>query len=315
MMKGRQNPLPRRAYCYGMVSASTLHRLAKPFPNTDGYSEIAESYVQTGGEAANSAIVLRRLGMRVRLDGNWIGDAREGSQLRTLLRKERVDISRLTVKKDFPGAHEIVFADGASRTVFGNYCRVLFTKKQWNRPRKSDLAWAEIANIDPFFGEESLLAAKYAADLEIPYITIDCAPENSVAVNAAAVVISGEFLGREYPQKSADEMLDAYRSRVSGVTIFTGGGGEIRYVRRGGSVERSKPPVLRPIDTTGAGDAFRAGVAVGILQGWDDGEIVAYASAVAALVCLSLPGVLNAPDHKSVLSFLKRKERRQSGSP
>jgi sugar/nucleoside kinase (ribokinase family) len=306
-MKARRNTLPPLAYCYGMVSASTLHRLAKPFPAADGYSEIAESCIQTGGEAANSAIVLRRLGMRVRLDGNWIGDSQAGTQLMKLLRAERIDVSRLSVKKNFPGAHEIVFADEASRTVFGNYCEVLFTRKQWNRPRKADLAWAQIANIDPFFGEESVLAAKYAVDLRIPYITVDCAPEIPVAMNAAAVVISGEFLGREFPQRSADEMMDAYRSRVSGLTIFTGGEGEIRYARRGGSVQRSKPPAIRPVDTTGAGDAFRAGVAVGILRGWEDAKTVTYASAVAALVCLSLPGVLNAPDHNAVLSFLKWK--------
>jgi sugar/nucleoside kinase (ribokinase family) len=296
-----------RAYCYGMVAASTLHRLEKPFPPPDGYSEIAESHFQTGGEAANSAIALRRLGMRVRLDGNWIGSSREGAQLLALLRRERIDVSRLRVKKDFPGAREIVFADRSSRTVFGNYGRVLFTTRQWNKPRKADLAWAQVANIDPFFGAESVLAAEFAAELKIPYVTVDCAPESPIAGNAAAVVISGEFLAREYPRKSADRMMDAYRSRVAGLTIFTGGAGVIRYARGGGGVRRMRPPAIEAVDTTGAGDAFRAGVAAGLLRGWDDAGIIAYASAVGALVCLTLPGVLGAPNPDAVDAFLKGK--------
>ncbi len=298
-----------------MVSASTLHRLSKPFPAPDGYSEINQTVVQTGGEADNSAIVMVRLGIRTRLDGNWIGDTREGACLLRILRKHGVDVTRLKVKRNFPGAWEIVLADDSTRTVFGNYRRILFTQKQWNRPRKADLAWAEIANIDPFFGAESLLAAKYAADLGIPFITIDCPPESPLAVKAAAVVISGEFLKREYPQKDADEMMETYRSRTPGLAILTGGWGEIRYARKGGPVRRSMPPAIRPVDTTGAGDAFRAGVAAGLLWGWDDAEILSYASTVAALVCLSFPGVLNAPSHRAVMDFRKGKTGHKPDRP
>jgi sugar/nucleoside kinase (ribokinase family) len=299
--------IPCRAYCYGMIASSMLYKLADAYPAPDAYSEIRDTVAQTGGEAANSAIVLARLGIRARLDGNWIGGTRDGECLMRILRRQGVDVSRLKVKENFPGAWEIVLADDSTRTVFGNYRHVLFTRKQWNRPRKADLDRAEIAVIDPFFGDESLLAAKYAGDLKIPFVTVDCPPDNPLAEKAAAVVISGEFLKREFPQRSADEMLDAYRSRAAGLAILTGGGSDIRYARKGGSMRRATPPAIRPVDTTGAGDAFRAGVAAGWLRGWEDAEIVAYASAVAALVCLSFPGVLHSPGHRRVMEFLNGK--------
>jgi sugar/nucleoside kinase (ribokinase family) len=302
-----------RAYCYGMIASSTLHRLADPFPAPDAYSEIQETAVHTGGEAANAAIVMARLGIRVRLDGNWIGDTREGASLMRILRKQGVDVSRVKVKRNFPGAWEIVLTDDSTRTVFGNYRRVLFTHKQWNRPRKSDLAWADIANIDPFFGEESLRAARYAAAMEVPFVTVDCPPDNILVAKAAAVVISGEFLKREFPQKSPDEMIETYRSRTPGLAILTGGGGEIRFGRTAGPARRSTPPAIRPLDTTGAGDAFRAGVAAGLLRGWDDADIITYASAAAVLVCRSFPGVLKSPSHRKVMEYISETAARNPG--
>ena len=68
-------------YAYGVVSSSTLHLISDPFPQPEGYAEITQTFIMTGGEAANSSIVLSRLGQRVFLDGNWIGDTPEGQAL------------------------------------------------------------------------------------------------------------------------------------------------------------------------------------------------------------------------------------------
>jgi sugar/nucleoside kinase (ribokinase family) len=309
----RESPLTvagsisHKAYCYGMIAASTLYRLADPFPVPDGYAEIRETAVHAGGEAANAAIVLSRLGIRTRLDGSWIGGTREGKDLLRLLRGQGVDVSRLKAKPGSPGACEIVLADGATRTVFGNYRRVLFTRRQWNRPRKADLLGTGVAVIDPFFGEESLLAARYAAEMRVPFVTVDCPPESPLASSAAAVVISGEFLRREFPRERRDAMTARYRRRTAGLVILTAGEGEIVFARAGVPARRLIPPAIRPLDTTGAGDAFRAGVAAGLLRGWDDIRIVAYACAVAALVCLSFPGVLNSPGHREVMKWMRER--------
>ena len=61
-------------YSYGVVSSSTLYRVGGAFPAPEGYAEIEDVSYMIGGEAANSSIVLARLGARVMLDGSWIGD-------------------------------------------------------------------------------------------------------------------------------------------------------------------------------------------------------------------------------------------------
>lgn len=68
------------------------------------------------------------------------------------------------------------------------------------------------------------------------------------------------------------------------------------------------PFAIDPVDTTGAGDSFRAGIIFGFLKKWPIEKSIEFASATAALVCQSFPGVLNSPAYHEVLSFLKGRE-------
>lgn len=126
-------------YAYGVISSSTLHLLRQPFPSPDGYAEIAQTYAMTGGEALNSSIVLSRLGMRVLLDGNCIGDTIDGRLLLERILTYNIDANRLTVMEGYTGVREIVFSDEHTRTIFGNYIDLLTTTRKWNTPRKEDV--------------------------------------------------------------------------------------------------------------------------------------------------------------------------------
>ncbi len=261
-------------YAYGMISSSTLHILKQPFPAPDGYAELDRTYRMTGGEACNSAIVLSQLGVKVLLDGVWLGDTGEGRWLLETLNSFGIHTSPLRNEPGHDGVREIVISDEHSRTIFGNYIQLLSTSRKWNIPRKEHLATARIACIDPFFSKESQLAGQYAVELGIPYVTIDCPPDGALAQNAAALVISGEF--RE----------------------------EVLFSRKGQDIQHFPTYQVEAIDTAGAGDAFRSGVIYGMLHGWSDLDTVRYASALAAIICTRFPGVLNCPTHEEVLEFI-----------
>ncbi len=292
-------------YTYGMIASSTLHILDQPFPAADGYAEIGESHQMTGGEAINSAIVLSRLGLSVSLDGSWIGDTPDGRWLLEILDQYRVDASHLKVKKKYGGVREIVFSDDESRTVFGNYLDVLFTTRQWNIPRKGDLARARMACLDPFFGEESRLAGRYASELGIPYVTIDCPYTEDLAGDAAALIVSDEFRRREYAKADLADLFVRYQGRSKGLVIFTCGSENVLYGRRGDPAREFRPYQVEAVDTAGAGDSFRAGVVYGLLKGWPDKQVVRYASALAAIVCTRFPGVLDCPTYEEVMDFIQ----------
>lgn len=292
-------------YAYGVIASSELHLLSMPFPPPDGYAEITQTHFMTGGEALNSAIVLSRLGLSVQLDGNWIGDTPAGAWLLTTIRGYGIDTQRLRVEKGFDGVREIVFSDEHSRTIFGNYVDLLSTVRKWNIPQKADLARAQIVCVDPPFQAESALVGAYALELGVPFVSIDCPYDQELSSAAAAVIISGEFRNRQYPQADLFELLVEYQQRASGLVVFTVGADAILYGRRGTPSKRFKPFPVEVKDSAGAGDSFRAGIIFGMLKKWSDDQTIQYAAAVAGLVCASFPGVLNSPTHAEVIQFIQ----------
>jgi sugar/nucleoside kinase (ribokinase family) len=56
---------------YGVISSSMLYSIRGTFPSPEGFAEIDDFRYMTGGEAANSSVVLSRPGARVKLEGSW----------------------------------------------------------------------------------------------------------------------------------------------------------------------------------------------------------------------------------------------------
>ena len=294
-------------YSYGMASSSTLVILKQPFPAPEGYAEIDRIYTMTGGEACNSSIVLSRLGLRVQLDGVWIGDTAEGRGLLDILNRFQVDTGRMTIQPGFAGVQELVISDERTRTIFGNYIELFASTRKWNAPSREDIQAAAIACLDPFFREESELVGRLAHESGVPYVTIDCPYTSPLCQHAAALAVSGEFRRNAYPQADLLGLFREYQARADGLVIFTCGSEAVLYARRGQAIRKFQPYAVQAVDTAGAGDSFRSGIVYGLLQGWEDEAVVRYASALAALICMSFPGVLNCPTHAAVLEFMNGK--------
>lgn len=297
-------------YAYGMVSTSTLYKLAGEYPEADNYAEFTDWYPMTGGEAANSAIVLGKLGVSIRLDGNWLGKMNQGERTMEILRRYGIDTSRLQLKPNYRGVEELVIADDRTRTVFGTYVKLFSAGREWNEPCREDIQSAKVVSLDPFFREESLAVSRICRELNKPYITVDCKYTDEIAMNAAAVVIAGEYRRGTYPGDSPEELFAKYLEIATGLVIFTSGGKDILYGRKGQEIKYFQPYSIQPVDTTGAGDTFRAGVVYGFLQNWPAETIIHFASALAAYVCESFPGVLNCPDYSQLLKYIEKNGRK-----
>ena len=261
----------------------------------------------TGGEALNLSIVLARLGWQVRLNGNSLGDSPEYRRLTEFIRNCGIDDRNLTVKSGFSGVHEIVFSDRETRTIFGNYEHLLSGEQTWNTPQKSDIADARIVCVDPPFGEESALVATLAEDLGVPFVSVDCPYDDRLSTLAAAVIVSGEFRDRAYPQAALPALTAEYQARSRGLVILTHGERDLLYGRFGETARTMRPPPVTAVDTAGAGDSFRAGVIYGFLRGWNDTRTVELTSWLAAMVCERFPGVLESPSEDDVGSFMEQR--------
>jgi sugar/nucleoside kinase (ribokinase family) len=257
----------------------------------------------TGGEAANSSIVLSRLGAQVKLDGNWLGADESGRRIKALLSDYQIDTSRLSLREGYKGVQEVVFAAHDTRTIFGTYCRLL-EDTAWNTPQASDIAQAKVVCLDPFFAQPASRAAEIAFAAGIPVVTVDCQYDNPLLRHTSALVIAESYIRENYAQRDLEELFREYQAATSGLVIFTFGDAPVWYARRDETVKFFQPYSVDPVDTTGGGDAFRAGVVYGFLKGWDEEKTIDFAAAVAAITCARFPGVLNAPTCDEVFDFM-----------
>jgi len=291
-------------YSYGVVASSTHYAIRGSFPVPEGYAEIDDVRHMIGGEAANSSIVLSRLGARVKLDGNWIGADDGGRHVKALLERFRIDSSRLPLREHYRGVREVVFAAQGTRTIFGTYCRLL-EDADWNMPEEDDIRRSKVVCLDPFFGRASNRVAEIACEAGIPFVTIDCLPHEPLAGNASAVVLSESYLRSKFPDRPMEALFREYLQASRGLVIFTLGENGGWYGRPGTALRTFAAYPVAAVDTTCAGDSFRAGIVFGFLRGWDDARLVDFAAALAGIVCTRTPGALNAPSYEETLSFMR----------
>lgn len=293
-------------YAYGMIAASTLYVLKGKFPKADTYAELGEEYPMTGGEAANSSIVLAKLGVHVKLQGNILGYDEAGNQVARFLVEKGVDIDGVERRADVKTVREMVFSDQETRTNFGTYCSLLFETKDWSMPSAGLVAGCRAVMLDPFFEEASAEVARLAKRYNRPVITVDAPYDGEVASLSDYLVISGEFRGQRYPGVPLDELLNKYKSHTKGMTIMTAGKGELLFGAQNSPIQSFPSFKVETRDTAGAGDSFRAGIVYGVLQGWPIEETLRFSTALAAILCTRFPGVLNSPTLEEVQGFLDR---------
>jgi len=129
-----------------------------------------------------------------------------------------------------------------------------------------------------------------------------------------AVVVSGEFRRARFPGEDAGTVLDRYRHHSAGLVVFTSGAGAVRYARSGTPGGEVQPFSVPVVSTLGAGDVFRAGIAWGLIQKWDDTRTVRFAAALAALVCTKMPIADTVPALGEVEAFLRAADESASNS-
>jgi sugar/nucleoside kinase (ribokinase family) len=211
----------------------------------------------------------------------------------------------MTYHADFPGWRDIVFCDGASRTVFGWFGNYLFeTGQLWTDPSEDAIRQARCVALDPFFRGASERVAELCRAHHVDYVTIDCKWDTPLAQDARALVCSNEFIQNNYPGADPAWLFEQYRQVCSGLLIFTFGGRGL-WVGSANTRRQILPAYDVPVvDTLAAGDTFRAGVIYGLLNGFSDDEIARFASATAAVVCTRFPSVAQPPTLEEIRALM-----------
>ena len=292
-----------KAYLFGQILGTHSFLLRDGFLQPDEYSEIKEHYFLPGGETGTAATVLQSLGVSVRMDGTWIG-TEVAPMLKSFYADKQVDLSSLCFT-DEPGVMDYVVIAGLVRSPMGRFQTLYASgKRWWNIPKEEDIADCKAAAVDPYFGDESLLAAEICKRLGIPFVTID-SPHDSILHKQAAVnVVSKECTSEHYVGMAPEDIMALMQQETDGLTIITQGGGDMLYARKGESIRRMKPFPVEVRSTLGAGDTFKAGCVYGLLHGMSDDELVRFASACSGIAISRFPLPLNPPTLPEVQEML-----------
>jgi sugar/nucleoside kinase (ribokinase family) len=305
-MNGTTSARPLDVYLYGMTVLSTIHKIAGAFPPLDAYGEIAESYLVPGGETMNAAIVLSQLGLVTAIGGPFFGSVSE-PVLRRYAGRYGIDVTRVTTDPSWPGVRDLVLVDDRHRTVFGWFGSYFSDgQKRWDKPDAAACQAAGMVSIDPYFGEESELAARCCVEASKAYVTIDCPFDGFLHRHAAATVVSREFRKQHYPGVAEAQLLDRYREAGPGLVVFSAGSDELLFGRAGAPPQRLAPFQVPVKSTLGAGDVFRAGMVYGLHRGYGDRETVRFAAALAAVSCTRMPIADHPPTLPEIQTLLSR---------
>ncbi len=287
--------MSKKVYLFGQILGTHSFLLKDGFLQPDEYAEIGAQYFLPGGETGTAATVLASLGADVKMDGTWIG-TEVAPMLKEFYAGKSVDLSSVKFWEEDKGVMDYVVIAGLVRSPMGRF-QTLFSsgKRWWNVPREEDIAEAKAAAIDPFFGDDSLLAADLCVKHNVPYVTIDSPHTSKLHQQAAINVVSKECTSEHYKGMPAEEIMEKLKETSAGLTIITQGGGEMLYARKGEPTRTMKPFDVEVKSTLGAGDTFKAGCVYALLKGFNDEETVRFASACSAIAISRFPLPLNPP--------------------
>jgi ribokinase len=245
--------------------AATVSRLPVPGETVSG----AELRRFPGGKGANQALAARRLGADVHLVARVGRDAEADAALATL-RAEGVDLSCCLVDDTLPtgiamiavspeGENLIVVAPGANRAL---------------RPGTLVLPEADALMCQLEVPSDTLclacerfggfLCVNLAPAMNVPDAILERA--NLVVVNETEEAFYGDSL-----------------RRCRGMIAVTRGPAKATLTRNAQTIASAKPPSVRAIDTTGAGDTFAAALTVALIENASPQHALEFACAAGAL--------------------------------
>lgn len=286
---------------YGTVCLDVLKRVQK-IPPLGGYVEVEETTMLLGGEAANTAAQLAAFGVECQL----IGNAMSGVDVARLMAGAKIENYALPQSEFSAPVCDIYVTPDGERTMFGQGFRGLEKRHALGLLNVECDGWL---TVDDNHGEAAREAVRRAHDWGKPVYAMDLVRDQEPLLHGDILQTSTDWMdgiAREDVVSKAREWTEKYGIRV----VITDGANGFVYSAPGrGVVELPSLPCPYRVDSTGAGDAFRAGMLCGVIGGWPIDKTLAFAAAAGAMACTRLGGAANAPSKDAVVAHvLENKE-------
>jgi sugar/nucleoside kinase (ribokinase family) len=290
--------------------------LADGLPEFTGKVPLVDYQQKPGGQVATTLSGVARLGLRAGFVGA-VGDDDAGRRVLEPLEARGIDVSHVKRVPGAPTQLAMILIDRRSgeRTLV------------WYRDPKLQLGAVDVdpgfvtsarsLHLDTGHLAAAVTAARCAREAGIP-VVLD-ADARVPGVDALLPYVDFPIVSRSFAEEpsgdvsvsAALEALVRGGARMAVVTLGESGA----VARVGERVIRSPGFAVEARDTTGAGDAFRAGFHLGLLSGLDAEGTLEWAHAVAALNCTGLGAQGGLPDRAGLDAFLARHPRQPWRDP
>jgi sugar/nucleoside kinase (ribokinase family) len=288
-----RKPLPPAATAvdvvgFGLNAVDHLCRIPR-FPSFDSKMALDGYVCEPGGQVATALVALSRWGLRTAYLGSF-GDDVLGVRSQHALRAEGVVIDGCLVREGVANQMAVILIDRRSgeRTVMWYRDPALAVRPE-EVPRDR-ICSGRVLHLDGYDRDAAIAAAGWAREAGVlTVLDLDAAGRDADRLLAR---IDVAIVSRECAEQlsgSTDPMvalrsLAASPSALVGITL--GRDGVVAHCA-GRDLHMPGFPVS-PVDTTGAGDVFHAGVIYGLLGGMETEEALRFANAAAALQCTAV---------------------------
>ena len=269
-------------------------------PRTAEKHRAREATITGGGNAANAATAVARLGGTARL-ATRLGDDEVAGLIEGGLAREGIDTALV---RRFPGRHSAfssVFVAGDERQI------VSF--RDWSLPQEADWIDARFDAVlaDTRWPEAAARAMRLARGRGLPAVIDAEAPLAGceAALEAATHVAFGAQGLRDFcGHGDLERGLREAHGRLPGTVLVTDGEHGTLWFEDG---ERRHEPVVavEAVDTLAAGDVWHGAFVLRLARGDDLAAAVRYANAAATLKCTRIGGRDGAPTSAEVDRFMK----------
>ena len=270
---------------------------------------------RAGGTIATSVLACARLGLRGSLLGAT-GKDEAGALARDPLAAAGVDLSGVRELARVATRTAVILVDrhkGARCVLFHRDPLLSLSAGGGAKLQPEEIVHARALLLDTSDPEAALWAAGVAREAGIP-VLLDA---DQPWPNPQALLSLVDF--PVVPQHMAEEIggtgnvRDGLRALLqSGAKLAVATRGEQGALALSRDTEWLESPgfAIEPVDTTGAGDAFRAGFTAGLLEGLNASQVLELANAAGALNCLALGAQAGLPTRPELDVLIRSQPRR-----
>jgi sulfofructose kinase len=291
---------------FGENSIDYVYRLST-LPTTEmGKLRVQQRSAVPGGQVATTMAACAGLGLRAAYVGSFGHD--EGSALvRAELEAHGVDL-RHSMVREAANRYAVILVDERDGERI-----VLWDRDERLKIRPADvraewIAGARLVHVDAVDEDASVALANAARDAAIPVTSDidDVSAFTEELIAAVTIPIVAEPLAVALTGESDPERaLRKLRRRHGGLLVVTLGSRGAMLLD-GDHLHHEPAAAVDVVDTTGAGDAFRAGFIYALLQGSEPSDLLRVANAAAAVSCTRAGAMRSVPTLAEVQRLVPR---------